>query len=149
MTRWLDPEEQRAWRTLLAMNTRLMSRLNRELQEHSGLSLADYDVLVALTDVEEQSLRIGALGEALQWEKSRLSKQLSRMEARGLVARRECEEDRRGTHVDLTDLGRRAIEGAAPAHVDAVRALVFDPLTPRQVDALSAIGTAVLERLDD
>lgn len=148
MTRWLEPEEQHAWRGLLALNARVMARLNKGLQETSGLSLADYDVLVALTDVAEQSLRIGALGEALQWEKSRLSKQLSRMEARGLVARRECEEDRRGTHIELTDQGREAIEQAAPAHVELVRQLVFDPLSAREVGALAGITDAVLERLD-
>ncbi|HWU22664.1 MAG TPA: MarR family transcriptional regulator, partial [Nocardioides sp.] len=113
----------------------------------SGLSLADYEVLVNLTDVPEQTLRMYELGERMQWEKSRLSKQLTRMAARGLVARRECADDRRGAFVDLTPAGAEAIESAAPAHVELVRELVFDHLTPEQVDALAAVTAVIQERL--
>jgi DNA-binding MarR family transcriptional regulator len=147
MTRWLDPEEQRAWRGLLAMSAQLMARLNRGLQESSGLSLADYDVLVALTDVRDRSLRMTELCGILQWEKSRLSKQVSRMTARGLVRRREVEDDRRGAYVELTDRGRAAIEGAAPEHVELVRRLVIDPLTRRQVEALATIAHRVTDAI--
>lgn len=148
MTRWLSGDEQRAWRGLLTMNARLMARLNRELQESSGLSLADYDVLVALTDVTGRTLRMGELGQALQWEKSRLSKQVSRMAARGLVTRRGGSDDGRATHVDLTESGRRAIESAAPDHVELVRRLVFDQLSPAQVEQLAGICRAVLIHLE-
>lgn len=143
MTTWLTAEEQRAWRSLLAMNAELTARLNRGLQER-GLSLADYDVLVALTDVRERSLRLRELGTVLQWEKSRVSRQVTRMAARGLVARRECPEDKRGAYVDLTEAGRQAIEAAAPGHVSLVRELVFDTLRADQVRALADACQAVL-----
>ena len=102
-TRWLDAEETHAWRAWLDLNNRLFARLNRELQATSGLSISDYEILVALTDddVPERSLRMYELGERLQWEKSRVSKQVSRMEARGLVARRHCADDRRGAFVEI------------------------------------------------
>lgn len=144
MPYWLDPDEQHAWRGLLTMSTQVMARLNRGLQEH-GLSLADYDVLVALTDVQDRSLRLGELGQLLQWDKSRLSKQISRMSARGLVTRRECPHDKRGAYVDLTDGGRAAIESAAPEHAALVRALVFDHLDAAQVRALGEITGVVLQ----
>ena len=130
------------------MHSRLLTRLNQGLQEGAGLSLADYDVLVALTDAADQSLRMGELGEQLHWEKSRLSKQLSRMAARGLVVRRECLEDRRGAYVDLTPAGRDAIETAAPDHVGAVRRMVFDQLSSREVAQLVATYDKVLSALD-
>jgi DNA-binding MarR family transcriptional regulator len=146
-TRWLDDREEIAWRGWLDAHALLSGALGRELQRTSGLSLADYEVLVNLTDVPERTLRMYELGERLQWEKSRLSKQVSRMAARGLVARRECADDRRGAFVDLTPDGAAAIEAAAPAHVELVRELVFDHLTPEQVDALAAVTAIVQDRL--
>jgi DNA-binding MarR family transcriptional regulator len=148
-TRWLDPEQQRAWRGWLDLNAQLSAVLNRHLLATSGLSLSDYDVLVALTDVPERTLRLFELGARLGWEKSRVSKQVSRMEARGLVLRRECPEDRRGAFVDLTDDGLEAIRSAAPAHVDLVQRLVFDGLNRTQVRALAAVSRTVLERLGE
>ncbi|GAA3516401.1 MarR family winged helix-turn-helix transcriptional regulator [Nocardioides daeguensis] len=150
-TRWLDPEESRAWRAWLDLNNRLFARLNRELQATSGLSISDYEILVALTDddVPEHSLRMYELGERLQWEKSRVSKQVSRMEARGLVERRHCADDRRGAFVDLTDAGQAAIDAAAPGHVALVRELFFDGLNGDQVRSLGRFATSVLDRLAD
>jgi len=147
-TRWLDERETVAWRGWLDAQRLLAAELNRELQRSSGLSLADYEVLVALTDVPERSLRMFEIGERTQWEKSRVSKQVARMAARGLVARRECLDDRRGAYVDLTEAGAEAIASAAPAHVALVRRLVFDHLTPAQVDALAAITTGIRSRLE-
>lgn len=145
--RWLDEREQRAWRGYLAMQSRLQARLNRRLQDDSGLSLTDFDVLVALTDRDEVRMRVHELADTLQWERSRLSHQLSRMQRRGLLEREDCEDDARGAFVVLTAQGRRAIERAAPPHVEAVRELVFDGLDDGQVDALARIAEIVLDRV--
>jgi len=145
--RWLDDREQQAWRGYLAMQTELQAHLNRRLQADSGLSLSDFAVLVTLTDTDDGRLRAGELAEALQWEKSRLSHHLGRMQRRGLVERQECPDDARGAFVAVTDDGRRAIERAAPPHVETVRDLVFDVLAPDDVDALARISDAVLTRL--
>lgn len=147
-TRWLDERESRAWRGYLAMHTQLVARLHRQLQRDSGLSLADFEVLVRLTDEAEPRLRVGELGQVLQWEKSRLSHHLGRMQKRGLVRREDCPDDARGAFIVLTDQGRAAIEQAAPGHVETVRELVFDPLTEEQVETFAAIVGRVLERLD-
>ncbi len=147
MTRWLTEDEQRAWRGLVQMTSRLDSRLNRELQQMSGLSLADYDVLVLLTEAPDGRLRVFELAEDLQWEQSRLSHHLARMQRRGLVAREECTTDRRGAFVVLTDAGRDAIEKAAPGHVDLVRRLVFYGLSEEQVAMLESFVSRVLSRL--
>jgi DNA-binding MarR family transcriptional regulator len=147
MTRWLTEDEQRAWRGLVQMTSRLDYRLNRELQQTSGLSLADYDVLVLLTEAPNGRLRVFELAEDLQWEQSRLSHHLARMQRRGLVAREECTTDRRGAFVVLTDAGRDAIEKAAPGHVTLVRQLVFDGLSTEQVATLESFVRRVLSRL--
>ena len=146
--RWLDAGQQRAWRAWLDAHANLSARLNRELQASSGLSLTDYDVLVHLTDVPEGRLRSFELAEGLQWEKSRVSRQVARMAERGLVAKEAAPEDGRGAYVTLTRAGRRAIEDAAPAHVELVRRLLFDGLTTAQVRALESIASSVVRRLD-
>jgi DNA-binding MarR family transcriptional regulator len=148
MDGWLTEAEQRAWRGLLRMTSRLDARLGRELLATSGLSLADYDVLVLLTDLAEGRLRVFELARELAWEQSRLSHHLARMQGRGLVVREDCATDRRGAYVVLTDQGRAAITAAAPAHVATVRSLVFDALTPEQVALLDVTAQRVLARLD-
>ncbi|GAA0226013.1 MarR family transcriptional regulator [Cryptosporangium japonicum] len=147
-TRWLDADEQRAWRRYLRMHAELTTRLARQLQADSDLSLADFEVLVNLTDVPEGRIRVTELAKSLQWEKSRLSHHFSRMEKRGLVVRENCPSDARGAFVVLTPQGRAAIEAAAPGHVETVRTLMFDGLTDEQVDALESIADVVLDRID-
>jgi DNA-binding MarR family transcriptional regulator len=147
MSRWLTEEEQRAWRGLLRMTSQLNARMNRQLQDAYGVSLADYDVLVVLSEAPTGRLRVFEIADALAWEQSRVSHQLARMQRRGLVTRQECRTDARGAFVVLTDVGRAAIERAAPAHVETVRQLVFDGLSRDQVAALTAVTSHVLERL--
>ncbi len=148
VTRWLDEREQVAWRGLLRMQARLQGELHRRLQTGSGLSLTDFDVLVALTDRSDERCRVLELATLLEWEKSRLSHHLARMQKRGLVAREECDDDGRGNYVVLTEQGRAAIEAAAPGHVETVRELVFDALSDDDVAALTRITAAVQARLD-
>jgi DNA-binding MarR family transcriptional regulator len=147
MTRWLTEEEQRAWRGLLRMTSQLNARANRLLQEEYGISLADYEVLVALSEAPEGRLRVFEVADALAWEQSRVSHQLARMQRRGLITREGCATDARGAFAVLTTVGRGAIERAAPAHVEQVRQLVFDELSHEQVSALTEITTRVLDRL--
>ncbi len=147
MSQWLTDDQQRSWRRLVQMTSRLDARLNRELQQTSGLSLADYDVLVLLTEAADGRLRMFQLVEDLQWEQSRLSHHIARMERRGLVIREDCTTDRRGAFVVLTDAGRDAIEKAAPAHVALVRQLVFDGMSAEQVAMFESFVTGVLSRL--
>jgi DNA-binding MarR family transcriptional regulator len=142
---WLSANEQRVWRNYLAMTARLQSAMSRQLQADCGLSLADYDVLVALE--EQRGCRIAELGERLGWEQSRLSHQLSRMRARGLIVRSGAADDRRAATVDLTDDGRAALTSAAPGHAELVRATVFDGASAAQLRALDRWTSQVLARL--
>ena len=147
MSRWLTEEEQRAWRGLLRMTSQLNARANRLLLQEYGISLADYEVLVALSEAPEGQLRVFEVADALAWEQSRVSHQLARMQRRGLITREGCATDARGAFAVLTTAGRAAIERAAPAHVEQVRQLVFDELSHEQVSALTEITTRVLDRL--
>jgi len=147
MSRWLTEDEQRAWRGLVQMTSQLNARMNRQLQEEYGVSLADYEVLVVLSEAAEGRCRVFEIASALAWEQSRVSHQLARMQRRGLVARQECPSDARGAFVVLTGTGRAAIEQAAPAHVETVRQLIFDDITPEELAALTTLTSRVLDRL--
>lgn len=146
--RWLTAEEEHLWRGWLKLNAELASTLQRELQQDVGLSMPDFEVLVHLTDNPEGRVRVTELAGLLQWERSRVSHHIKRMERRGLVGRMECSEDGRGAFVVITPQGRAAIEEAAPGHVMAVRRLVFDALSKEERAVLAAVIDKLLARTD-
>lgn len=145
---WLSAEEERSWRTFIRLHQKLSKHLAADLQAHSGLSGADFQILVALTDVTEGRVRFQDLAEAIDWERSRLSHQVARMIKRGLVAREECAEDGRGAFVVITAQGREVIEAAAPKHVVTVRRLVIDALSPDDLAELGRLSGRILDQMD-
>ena len=146
---WLSADEQRAWRTYLRMSSLLPAALNRQLQQDCGLTLPEYEVLVQLSEAPEHRLRPFQICEALNWEQSRLSHQLTRMQRRGLVARQECAADGRGAFIELTAAGADAIAAAAPRHVSTVRGLIFDQLSGAQRAAFEEACAAILTALSE
>ncbi len=147
--RWLTPEEQHAWRSFIRLHDKLRGRLSRSLQAESNVSATDFAVLVELTDVPDGRRRFQELARALEWEKSRMSHHIARMVKRGLVVREECPEDGRGAFVVITDEGRAMIETAAPRHVEAVRELFLDHVTPAELRTLAQVSERVVEKLDE
>ncbi|MCU1679421.1 MAG: hypothetical protein JWQ81_160 [Amycolatopsis sp.] len=137
--RSLDEREACVWQGYLATQRELLSALEHQIVRESGLSGAEYAVLVPLSEVADGVVRARELGTGLGWDRSRLAHQVRRMEKRGLVTREECEADGRGSMVRLTDAGRSAIETAAPSHVEHVRRYFFDQLSDADMDVLSAV----------
>jgi DNA-binding MarR family transcriptional regulator len=146
-TKWLSARELTLWTSYMRVQKQLFAALNRQLQADSGLSLTDWDVLVALSADKSGSQRIGDLASTLGWERSRLSHHGARMEKRGLVERVECREDGRGANYRLTPSGWRATRAAAPKHVETVRRLFFDPLDPAQVPVMTAALQQIVDQL--
>jgi DNA-binding MarR family transcriptional regulator len=146
--RWLNAREARAWRGFHDLRTELTSHLAGQLSRETGLSEAEYAVLVQLSEVEGQRIRSRDLGRSLGWERSRLSHQIARMEERGTVERADCAHDARGFDVVLTQKGHAAIEAAAPLHLEAVRHCFIDLLTPEQLDVLGDIAAVVVDHLE-
>lgn len=147
--RWLDEREAEVWRAYLAVHRELHGALDRQLVRDSGLSNADYALLVPLSEAPDGVLRSRELGRLVGWERSRLSHQVARMEKRGLVVREECAEDARGSMVRLTPAGRAAIENAAPGHVATVRRYLFDALSAEETELLGRVLRRVLDRIAD
>lgn len=145
-TRWLDPVEMRAWRGHLRMSWLVAAAIERDLRR-AGLSHPDYYVLVRLSEAPEHRMRMSDLAAGIQWSKSRVSHQVDRMEQRGLVRREECPTDARGAYARLTPAGLRAIQSAAPGHVESVRRQFLDALTPEQLVGLGEMSDAVITHL--
>jgi DNA-binding MarR family transcriptional regulator len=135
-TRWLDEEEQHAWRSFLTATRLFFDNIERQLQQDSGLPHAYYEILVRLSEAPERALRMSQLASTSLSSRSRISHAVARLEESGWVRRRPCPDDRRGALAELTDEGLAYLQAAAPGHVEAVRTCLFDPLRPEQVAAL-------------
>jgi DNA-binding MarR family transcriptional regulator len=146
--RWLDERERRMWLAFLAMRRRLDSAMEQQLIRDAGLSSADFQLLVPLSEAPQERMRARELRREVGWDRSRLAHQMRRMQERGLIVREECPTDARGTIVRLTPAGRRAIESAAPGHVATVRRYLVDLLTPEEIGTLTAVAERTLDRLD-
>jgi DNA-binding MarR family transcriptional regulator len=150
VVRWLDSTEQQAWRTLIEVHSRLVAQLDAELQEAHGISLPDYEVLVHLSEAPEGALRMAELAAHLMLSPSGLTRRLDGLVRDGLVERRACPSDRRGSFAVLTEKGRAVLEEAAPTHVEGVRRYVIDPLSRDELmafaGALCHIGQGLPDR---
>ncbi|CAM3053971.1 MarR family winged helix-turn-helix transcriptional regulator [Prescottella defluvii] len=146
-TKWLTAAQQDAWRTLVALVTRLPAALDTQLQRDSDLAHFEYFVLAVLSEAPDRRLRLSELAQQANASLSRLSHVVTRLEKRGW-ARRETVAGTRGAFAVLTDAGLATVVEAAPGHVATVQALVFEGLDDDQVAQLSSLGRALVDQLD-
>lgn len=142
MVRWLDDDELTTWLAYVRLRQRLEAALAAGLAA-DGLSMPDYEVLVALSQAPGDCLRARDLGAEICWDKSRLSKHLARMAGRGLVVRTPAADDARGVLVNLTARGREVLETAAPNHAELVRRLFIDEMSDEEAKALRSLADRV------
>ena len=142
-TRWLTDTEMRAWRVLLTASTSLLATLDNELQAEEGLSLGEYEVLVLLADAPDDALRMTDLANHTHLSPSGITRRIDAMVKAGLVERRQCPSDRRGSFAALTELGAKRLREAAPTHVRGVREHFIDRLTERQLANLASALSSV------
>jgi DNA-binding MarR family transcriptional regulator len=147
MTRWLSDDEQASWRAWIAASLLLPDRLSRDLQEHAGISLADYEILVYLSESPARRLRMSELADLTLSSRSRLSHQVDRLSDAGLVDREPCSEDRRGYFAVLTPRGWDFLVSTAPVHVESVREHLVDALTPDEFAELGRLCAKVTRGL--
>jgi DNA-binding MarR family transcriptional regulator len=145
--RWLDPPEQAAWRAYLDGTRMLFQALDRQLGADADLTLADYELLVRLSEAPDATLRMRDLADALLSTRSGVTRAVTRAERAGWVRRVECEDDRRGMNAELTEAGRAKLAASAPGHVAAVRENLLDLLSPEQLEQLTAIGARLQQHL--
>src|SRR5213592_1017385 len=126
--RWLDDEQQRAWRRLVAVTMLLPPALDAQLQRDAELTHFGYLVLAMLSEAPGRALRMSELATRANSSQSRLSHVVTRLEERGWVSRRRGDDDPRGYLAVLTDSGFDQIVAPPPGHVEAVRSFIFDVL---------------------
>jgi DNA-binding MarR family transcriptional regulator len=142
--RWLNPDEERAWRAFLRLMVAVRTGTARDLAA-IDLSEADYEVLSTLSEQPGHTSTLGQQADKMGWSRSRLSRHASRMEARGLLRRAPDPDDGRGCFLVLTANGLETLANAAPAHVESVRRHLIDRLTPDDLSAIERIA----RRLED
>ncbi|MFF0154014.1 MarR family winged helix-turn-helix transcriptional regulator [Micromonospora sp. NPDC005203] len=142
--RWLNPDEERAWRAFLRVVVAVQAGTARDLAA-VGLSEPDYEVLSTLSERPDHTSSLGEQADKMGWSRSRLSRHATRMEARGLLSRAPDPTDGRGCLLVLTPKGRDALENAAPAHVESVRRHFIDRLAPEDLIAIEQIDRRLKE----
>jgi DNA-binding MarR family transcriptional regulator len=144
---WLDDDQQRAWRGLVLGMTLLMDRLDHDLQRMFGVSMAEYEILVRLSEREGRQMRMAQLADAMAHSRSRVTHTVGRLEKSGLVRRNKSPEDGRGVVCHLTDEGFELLARMAPHHVNGVRDNLVDLVKPDDFEALGRVMNAVADHL--
>jgi DNA-binding MarR family transcriptional regulator len=143
MTRWLDTDQQRIWRSWLLGVARIDAVLTEYLRPHN-LDLAEYEILVVLSESEQRRMRMSDLALLVHQSRSRLTHTVSRLETDGFVARERTCDDGRGVYATLTEAGFAKLVEAAPSHVESVRKIFVDAVAPEDYAAIGRAMSAVL-----
>ena len=146
--RWLDDEQQEAWRAVNGAMHKLRWALECQLQHDAGLSFLEYHALARLSENPGHTMRMSELAEVTNASLSRLSHLIKRLELRNLVRREPDPRDGRYTNAILTPAGLRLLVASAPGHVAKVRDLVIDALSPAELRHLRAASERILERIE-
>lgn len=145
--RWLDAAQQKSWRAYTMGTELLHHQLDRELRDEHDISLTEYEILVRLSESEQNRMRMALLADAMSHSRSRVTHTIARMERAQLVRRRQSEADGRGVEAVMTDKGRAKLVEAAPTHVRGVRKHLVDLADPQDFAALGRIFNEVSDRL--
>ncbi|HEY6627519.1 MAG TPA: MarR family transcriptional regulator [Acidimicrobiia bacterium] len=148
-SRALVEQEQATWQAYFDATRLLFEELDRRVSEDAGISLADFGVLARLADADEWGMRMSDLADSTVFSKSRISHAVDRLETLGLVERRACPTDRRGSYASLTEAGRDKLTEAMPGHSETVRRHLFEQLSTDEVDGFRASMTAVKKSLQE
>ncbi len=144
--RWLDAEQQRAWRAFVLGSTLLFDRLDDDLRQNHGISLVEFEILVRLSE-RDGRMRMAKLAHSLAHSRSRVTHTIKRMEVAGLVTRQDSPEDGRGVLAVITDRGRLMFDNVAPTHVHGVRDHFVDLADSDDFAALGRVFDAVADDL--
>jgi len=146
--RWLDADQESAWRSLASMMQKLRWALECQLERDSDLSFIEYYALARLSEEPDRTLRMSELAALTNASLSRLSHLVKRLEARGLVRRQQDPANGRYTNAILTDAGYAKLVASAPGHVACVRQLIIDDFSPAELARLAAVSEHIIAQVD-
>jgi len=141
--------DSNAWRAFHKIGTSLLPHLGRQITNHSGISGAEYVVLVALSELKTPSVSLNRLARGLGWEVSRMSHQISRMQEVGLVKKTRNTEDSRCFDVSITVKGRKIADAAIPLQSKEINHCFSEVLTQTQMKALIEISEAISKHMKE
>ena len=141
--------DSKAWRAFHKIGTSLLPHLGRQITNHSGISGAEYVVLVALSESSLPNMNLNRLARVLGWEISRMSHQVSRMEEAGLVKKTRNADDSRCFDVSITAKGRKIAEAAIPLQSKEINHCFSQVLTQAQMKALIEISEAISNHMKE
>lgn len=139
----LAGDDLATWAALATVLEWLPPALDAPLVRDFDLTHFEYGVLFALADAPDRALRMTVLAAYSNSSLSRLSRAVSRIEARGLVKRTRDPKDGRSTLATLTEAGLDMLEEATPVQSHTVTKLVLDPLTRAQRGQLHEISVRI------
>ena len=139
----LSPRELRVWHAFRMMGEDVLSRVGHDIAQATGLSGPEFGVLSRLAGVGKGATRQHALARVMNWDKTRLSHQLTRMQERGLIERQRAKGQ--AVLVVLTEAGREKLESARPIHAESVRRNLLSRLTQEQIDTIVRVSNLLGE----
>ena len=143
----LDGDEEILWRTLVEVLVRLPRVLDEQFDREARVGMAEYAVLVALSEAPDQQLRMSEVADASALSRSRITRVVDELVRRSLVTRRKSERDGRSAVAAITAEGRAVLDAAYPGHLDRVRSLVLDHITRNEMRTVTQVLTRVLAAL--
>jgi len=102
--------------------------LGAQLQQ-TGVSPADDLVLLTLSEAQGRQLQLSELAASIDWQRSRQSHHLGRMERRGVIRRNNCATDNRGAGSRSPTMARR--RSGAPVRRTCARSRNTSLTVPR------------------
>ncbi len=142
-------QEQTTWQAYFEATRLLFEELDRRVNQDAGISLADFGLLARLAEADEFGMRMSDLADSTVSSRSRISHAVDRLETLGLVERRACPTDRRGSYASLTGSGREKLAQALPGHAETVRRHLLDQLSEEEVDGFRTSMAAVKKSLQE
>jgi len=147
MTRWLTDGQQQDWRAYIVGTTLLMDTLDRELRQAHGIALAEYEILVRLSEFPDRTLRMAQIASSVRHSRSRVTHTVARMEKAGWLERHEATGDGRGVDAVMTESGWELLQAAAHTHVTGVREHFVDLASPEDFAALGRVMKSTADKL--
>lgn len=145
-TKWLTPAEMAAWRTYIETSGDLLRAIEKDLAPF-GLDRGDYQLLAMLSEAPDQRLRMCDLADSLRLTRSGLTRRMDGVLKKKLVTRVQSEQDGRAAYASLTPKGLDLLKQAAPNHLESVRRLMIDLLSPAEIKAIASAFNKISQNL--
>ena len=141
----LSPEKRAAWIGFQRAHSLVMKALEADLIANFGLQLSGFEVLSRVAAADEGKLRMSDLAEQALLSQSRVSRLVTELERKGLMARHGCETDTRVVYAAITDEGRKLLQQVRGHHVDSIEQRFFRGLSQQEIERLADLWERVVE----